>query len=83
MMQIFSVYDSAANAFMSPFFIPAKGLAIRSFQEAVNKPGTPLNTHPADFTLFELGTFDEGKCIFNILMAPERVISANELVTKE
>lgn len=56
---IFSVYDSAAEAFLPPFFVPAIALAIRTFKQTANTPEHHFNQHPSDFTLFELGTFDQ------------------------
>jgi len=55
----FSVRDSKAEAFMRPFFAPTKGLAVRGFRDAVNTKGEPMNAHPDDYTLFQIGEFDE------------------------
>jgi len=58
---VFSVYDAKAEAFMRPFFAPTRGLAIRSFRDGVNAGGEePLAKHPEDYTLYEVGSFDEG-----------------------
>ncbi len=60
MLSAFTVRDSAAEAFMRPFFAQSKGAAIRSFADQVNDTdGNPIWQHPEDYTLFELGTFDE------------------------
>lgn len=56
---IVSVRDSAADAFMNPFFVPTTGMAVRAFGDEVNKVGSPMNAHPADYELFEVGSFDE------------------------
>ena len=58
-LKLFACHDSKAGAFMQPFFFQATGQAIRAFSDTVNDPKTQLNRHPADFTLFELGTFDD------------------------
>lgn len=57
---IFSVYDDKAKAFLPPFFIPEVGVAVRVFGDAVNDPGHQFFHHPADYTLFRLGSFDDG-----------------------
>lgn len=44
---------------MQPWYARTKGEALRSFEQAVNDPTTQLSKHPSDFTLFELGEFDE------------------------
>lgn len=53
----FSIYDQKAKAYMKPFFEPTVGLAERVFTQACMQTDSPLHMYPADFTLFELGTF--------------------------
>lgn len=57
--KIFCVYDSKAEAYMQPFLMPTKGQAIRAFQTTVNDPSTDFNKYPGDFTLFEIGEWDD------------------------
>ncbi len=59
MLSAFTIRDSAAEAFMRPFFAQSKGAAIRSFSDEVNGGDSPISQHPEDYTLFELGVFDE------------------------
>lgn len=63
---IVAVRDRAADAFMRPYFVPALGLAIRSFQDEVNRSSAdnPMWVHPEDFDLYELGTYDEDRGVF-------------------
>lgn len=58
---ICAVYDSAANAYGQPFFVPAVGLATRSFIDEVNReaPDNTVYVHPDDYTLFRIGAFDD------------------------
>ncbi|UDN67820.1 nonstructural protein [robinz microvirus RP_136] len=78
-MLIFSVYDSAVGAHLQPFFSRSMGEAIRSFQDACNDPKTQFNSHASDYTLFLLGSFDDGGGVFDTY-SPERVSSALELI---
>lgn len=55
----FSVYDSAAEAWLPPFFMRNKGEAIRSFASAANTNDHQFAKHADDYTLFEIGTFDD------------------------
>lgn len=61
MLGVYTIHDSAAEAFMRPFFAQSSGAAIRSFSDLVN--GTerdhPVAAHPEDYTLFEIGQFNE------------------------
>ena len=54
---IFSVFDSAAGAYLQPFFAPTVESAIRSFRQSINSDG-PFSQFPEDFTLFSIGKFD-------------------------
>lgn len=53
--KIFAVYDSKVEAFMQPFFMPAKGAAIRAFTDLVNSKDHSFSKYAEDYTLFELG----------------------------
>jgi len=57
--KVFSIYDSKVKAFMSPFFMQHQGQAIRAFQGLIADKNTNVGKYPADFTLMEIGTFDE------------------------
>lgn len=60
----FAVYDSKAACYFTPFFFPNAGQAIRSFMDEANRAGSMMNKHPADYTLFELGTYDDATGLF-------------------
>lgn len=60
-MQICAVRDRAVDGFMQPFFVPAIGLALRSFSDEVNRPESPMYAHPEDYDLFHIGTYDDQK----------------------
>ncbi len=56
---VFAVFDSKARVFFSPFYCPSKEVAIRAFKTAANDPESQLCQHSSDFTLFQLGTFND------------------------
>lgn len=58
---IFSVFDSKADAFITPFFSPTVAVGVRSFATAANDPNCQFAVHPGDYSLFELGEFDQEK----------------------
>jgi hypothetical protein len=61
---MFTVFDSKAETYMPPFFVPSKGLAIRAFEDCVNSEDHHFGKHPSDYTLFELGSFDTDTGLF-------------------
>lgn len=65
LLKVFSVFDVKAEAYLRPFFVKTRGQAIRGFSDAVNDPQHEFHAHPDDYTLFQIGEFDEdeGKLI--------------------
>lgn len=55
---IFSIYDEKAEAFYPPFFLQTTGMALREITDCVNDPQHKFGAHPADYTLFQIGVFD-------------------------
>lgn len=58
-LKIFTIYDSKATAYLQPFFMATTGQAIRAFTDATNDSKTQFYAHPEDFTLFEVGLYDD------------------------
>jgi hypothetical protein len=81
--QVFTVYDSKAEAFMSPFMFPSKGLAIRAFSDSLRKVDHPFSKHPEDFTLFCIGTYDDSKGKYSQPSTPESIGLALEFLEPE
>lgn len=68
---IFSVYDSKAENFHTPMFVPTKGIATRSFTDVANNPESEIYRHPEDYTLFLIGEFDSSNGLVTPLTTPE------------
>ena len=83
MVKMFVIYDSSAQAYGNPLFMPSKGYAIRALIDAVKGADKMISAHPGDFSLFEVGEYDPQSASFKLLPAPVRVISAAECVSKE
>jgi len=58
-MKIFSVYDSKAEYYAQPQFSENKATALRAFHALCNDMETQISKHPGDYTLFQIGDFDE------------------------
>ena len=71
--KIFPVYDSKAGAFASPFFMPTLGMATRAFSDECNNPTSSLNKHSEDYTLFELGEFDDASGKLEVYSTPKSI----------
>lgn len=57
--KVFAVYDSKAEAFLSPMFFQTRGLALRAFTAAASDEKHNFFKFAGDYTLFEIGEFDE------------------------
>lgn len=57
--KIFSVYDSKAEAWTRPMVNDNIGRMLRSFEDLANDKNHPIGQHPEDYSLFEIGEFDD------------------------
>lgn len=65
--KVFAIHDVKAGAYLQPFFAMSRGTAIRAFSDHARDASTPVGQHPEDYTLFELGTFDDHDAHFDLL----------------
>lgn len=79
--QLVSVEDSAAGAFGRPIFAQSSGAAIRSFSDEVNRSNDEnvMFHHPEDFSLYDLGTFDDESGRFNVHEQPILLVTASQV----
>lgn len=56
---LFSVYDIKAEAFLPPWFQPNIYMAKRVFGDCVNDDDHAFGKHPNDYSLFQVGVFDD------------------------
>ena len=63
--KVVCVYDKALGAYGRPIFVPSVGVAIRSFQDEVNSEKSEMHAHPSDYSLHELGEWDDGTAQFS------------------
>lgn len=59
--KLYSVYDSKIQLWTAPQLYRNKGEALRAFTIAANEEKHHFNQHAADFTLMEIGTWDDEK----------------------
>lgn len=77
-----SVYDSALQAYATPFMVPSTAYAVRSFSDEVNRqaPDNNLAIHPEDYTLYLLAYFDEDEGVFQA--AHQVLVRGKDVVQK-
>lgn len=58
-MMIYAIYDSKTEIYSQPHFLINKGTASRAWADAANDPQSPFSKHPADYTMFEIGHYND------------------------
>lgn len=58
-MQIFTIRDSKAEAYMKPFYAENTAVAMRMIQESAMDNASMFRRYPSDFELYMIGKFDE------------------------
>lgn len=59
LQKMFTIYDDKAKAFLTPFFLPESGMAIRAFRDCINSADHQFGKNPEDYTLFTVGEFSD------------------------
>ena len=67
---VYTIYDSKAELYLQPFYCQAKGQAIRMFEDTCNDPEHQFYKHAEDFTLFQLGVYDDQNAEMQMLKTP-------------
>lgn len=80
-LEVFSFYDSAVEAYMPPFYMKSKGEALRVFSDLVNDKSHGFSKHPEDFTLFHLGSWNDSDAFYQPLLTPVSLGKAIEYVS--
>lgn len=59
MIKAYSIFDAKVHTWSRPFFELTAGAAVRTVSQVLRDPGSMLSAHPADFSLWFCGEFDE------------------------
>lgn len=76
---IYSMYDSAIKAYMQPIFAESTGGLLRQLTDILKDREHAFSKHPEDYTLFQLGTYDENTATFTT-NPPQKIVGMWELV---
>lgn len=79
-LKVFSVYDTKAAAYLPPFLLPTRGMAVRAFTAAALEETHDFHKFADDYVLFELGDFDPMKGQFVNYTVPEMVQTARSVI---
>ena len=69
-LNVYTVHDIKAEAYITPFFLPTDAVAERTFTDCANDRNHQFGKNPADYTLFKVGEFDTQTGVFSIYETP-------------
>lgn len=58
-LKAYSIKDSVADCYGTPFFAISDPVATRSFFQVADDPQSAISQHPSDYTLYRIGFFDD------------------------
>lgn len=72
---IYSIFDKKSDVFANPMFFLKDGEATRTFSDITNDPKTTIYSHPEDYSLYMIGTFNDnsGEIVKN---NPKHIVNA-------
>lgn len=82
-LQVMVCFDKKARAFMVPFFVAHTDMGIRAMAGAVETGEGGIRTHPEDFALYYLGSYDDEKGRFDLAPQPMHCVEAVALKKAE
>ncbi len=83
-LNIYSVFDCAAAAYMRPFFAQSDAEALRSFTDISIDADHPIGAHPEDYSLHRIGTYNDQTAVITpedkqcLATAQERVAATRK-----
>lgn len=82
-LTMFSILDGKSGIYNQPFSAVSTGVALRMFTDLVNDPKSVINKHPEDYTICELGSFDDNVGTFEGLTSPRPLGNAAAFIVHQ
>lgn len=67
---MFSILDGKSGIYNNPFPAVSRGVALRMFTDLVNDRKTTVSQHPEDYTICELGSFEDATGVMESHTSP-------------
>lgn len=78
--KLFCVFDAKIGAYNRPFAARTNGEAIRMFQSSVKQEASGMKGFEGDYSLFEVGSFDDMNAGFDCPPSPVQIAVATQFV---
>ena len=63
-LKMFCIFDNKADCYLTPFFFPHTGQAVRAFKDLVADKNSTVGRHPDDYKLVHVGNWDDSVAEF-------------------
>jgi len=80
MKNIYVLHDSKAKMYHTPFYMVNDDACLRTMVDMVNNQENEVSKFPEDFTLFNIGTFDEETANIELLQERVTICRCHELI---
>lgn len=75
---MYSVYDKAANLFLSPSIDINDDVAMRGFEQMLTVRNSMMEFRPDDYELYQIGTFDPETGYVSAMVPPSRLYRGSD-----
>lgn len=82
LMKVFSIFDDKSLTYSKPFYELTLGSAIRVFTDAAADPQSAFARHPADYSLFHIGQFNDETAVLD-RVEPKNLGNALQYISTE
>jgi len=78
---VVAVKDVKGENFTQPWFVGTEAVAVRSFSDLVNDPerGGTVHTHPEDYQLYVIATYDDNTGKFTCPETPKHLVTGSSV----
>lgn len=77
-IHVYCLYDSKAAIWGQPVYYRSPGEFMRALTETVNDNKSNISKYSSDYTVFDLGVFDDTKGVFDLHKSPVSLGIAQE-----
>lgn len=79
-VRMFAIRDTKTEIFHPPFYAHNEGHALRLVTDMAANPQSTLHSHPSDFSICEVGSFDDQTGVVEGMTTPRGIMFVDELV---
>lgn len=78
-LEVYTVRDDKAEAYLQPFYMQNESLAIRAMTDCITDANHQFAKHINDYSLYHLGTYSDSSGKFELNDSPKHLINLVDL----